>query len=161
MSKHDVPPDRMIEPPATTAACARVRAPILARISAVLRPTRLDRILAVSMYAPAGTALAVHAARVTSAAHREELARVLRRALNEARLGPSLPMCGRIPIDHNNVLAAEELIDRLTLRLHSPRPVSARGMSRLRLLLSDGAGPLYHFGRGDLDSRLRVVLAAL
>ena len=49
----------------------------------------------------------------------------------------------------------------MTLRLQSPRPVSARGMARLRLLLSDGVGPLYQFGRGDLAGRLGAALAAL
>jgi len=32
------------------------------------------------------------------------------------------------------------LIDQVALRLLGPRPVSARGIARLRLLLSDGAG---------------------
>lgn len=47
------------------------------------------------------------------------------------------------------------------LRLHSPRPVTARGMARLRLLLADGGGPLYRFGRGDLEGRLMAAFAAL
>jgi hypothetical protein len=59
------------------------------------------------------------------------------------------------------VVAAEDLIDDVTLLLHSPRPVRARGMARLRLLLSDGAGPLYGPGCGNLIAALRGVLAAL
>jgi hypothetical protein len=47
------------------------------------------------------------------------------------------------------------------LLLHSPRPVRARGVARLRLLLSDGTGPLYRSGRGSLAAELRGVLAAL
>ena len=105
--------------------------------------------------------MAIHAARVTSTAHREALARVLRQAIREAYRGPGLQAIGRIPVHRTNLLAAEELVDRLTLRLHLPRPVSARGMARLRLLLSDGAGPFYGCGRGDLDGRLRAVLSAL
>jgi hypothetical protein len=34
-------------------------------------------------------------------------------------------------------------------------------MARLRVLLSDGAGPLYMSGRGDLVERLGAALAAL
>jgi hypothetical protein len=34
-------------------------------------------------------------------------------------------------------------------------------MARLRLLLADGAGPLYRAGRGSLAAELRGVLAAL
>ena len=60
-----------------------------------------------------------------------------------------------------NITAAEDVIDQITLRLHSPRPVNARGMARLRLLLSDGDGPVYRFGRGDLEGRLGAALAAL
>ncbi len=60
-----------------------------------------------------------------------------------------------------NITAAEHLIDQVTLRLHSPRPVSALGMARLRLILSDGTGPLYRFGRGDLAGRLGAALAEL
>jgi hypothetical protein len=59
------------------------------------------------------------------------------------------------------VLAAEHVIDDVTLLLHSPHPVRARGMARLRLLLSDGAGPLYNPGSGSLVAALRGVLAAL
>jgi len=40
-------------------------------------------------------------------------------------------------------------------------PVRARGMARLRILLSDGRGPLYRTGRGTLGAALRGVLAAL
>jgi hypothetical protein len=60
-----------------------------------------------------------------------------------------------------NIVAAEDLIDAITLRLHSPRPVSPRGMARLRVVLSDGSGPMYRFGRGDLNGRLGAALAAL
>jgi hypothetical protein len=61
----------------------------------------------------------------------------------------------------DNVLAAEDLIDAITLRLHSPRPISARGVARLRVVLSDGCGPMYRYGRGDLSGRLGAALAAL
>jgi hypothetical protein len=39
--------------------------------------------------------------------------------------------------------------------------VNARAIARLRLLLSDGDGPVYRFGSGDLGSELRLVLAEL
>lgn len=35
------------------------------------------------------------------------------------------------------------------------------GVARLRLLLADGAGPMYRYGRGDLEGRLGAALAAL
>jgi hypothetical protein len=60
-----------------------------------------------------------------------------------------------------NIVAAEDLIDDVTFRLQSSRPVSARGMARLRRLLSDGCGPLYRHGRGDLERAARRSIAAL
>jgi hypothetical protein len=60
-----------------------------------------------------------------------------------------------------NIASAEALIDEVTLRLHAPRPVSARGMARLRQLLSNGTSPLFRHGRGDLAGRLGAALAAL
>jgi hypothetical protein len=70
-------------------------------------------------------------------------------------------MAARIAPHRRNVLAAEDLIDTVTLWLHSPRPVSPCGMARLRRLLSDGEGPLYQHGKGDLDGRLCAALAVL
>ena len=60
-----------------------------------------------------------------------------------------------------NIASAQALIDAVTRRLQAPDPVSTRGMARLRQLLSDGAGPLYQHGRGDLAGRLGAALAAL
>jgi hypothetical protein len=136
------------------------RPSLVARVTARLRAYQLDRQLAVGVPAPAGSALAVHQARLTSVAEREAIAWALRVAVRDARAG-SIPRSSRIPVHPSNIAAAEDLIDTVTLRLHSPRPVSARGMARLRLVLSDGCGPLYRFGRGDLGGRLGAALAAL
>ena len=68
---------------------------------------------------------------------------------------------GRIEVNAPNIVAAEDIIDSITLRLHAPRSVSARGIARLRLLLADGASPLYRYGRGDLDVRLTAAFADL
>ncbi len=70
-------------------------------------------------------------------------------------------LSSRVPLNVPNIAAAEDRIDEVTLRLHSPRPVTARGVARLRLLLSDGTGPMYRYGRGDLEGRLGAALAAL
>ena len=58
------------------------------------------------------------------------------------------------PVDRAGVAAPVGLIDQ-------PRPVSARGIARLRLLLSDGAGPMYWSDGGDLGAELRTVLDQL
>src|SRR5688572_28855815 len=54
------------------------------RLTARLHAGRFDAMLAVGVPAPAGSVLAVHAARLTSTAEREALARSLRRAVYEA-----------------------------------------------------------------------------
>jgi hypothetical protein len=54
-----------------------------ARMTARLRARRFNRALAVGVPAPAGGALAVHAARLTSVAERQ--ARALRRAVRDAK----------------------------------------------------------------------------
>ena len=108
----------------------------------------------------AGTPLAIHAERLTSIREREGLARTFRRCIGDAH-SDSPFRSGRIEVNAPNMIAAEEIIDSITLRLHSPRPVTARGMARLRILLADGASPLYRYGRGDLKERLTAAFAAL
>jgi hypothetical protein len=135
-------------------------APLGARVMARLRAGKFDRMLAVGAPAPAGSALAAHATRLTSTHEREGIARSLRRTVNDARNGDA-PLSSRVPLNVPNIVAAEDAIDAVTLRLHSPRPVSARGMARLRQLMSDGTGPLYRYGHGDLEGRLGAALAAL
>jgi hypothetical protein len=139
---------------------ATARASLAARLIARLRAGRYDRMLAVGVPAPQGSALAVHQARLTSAAEREAVARSLRQSVHDAREGGPL-LSSRVQPNAANIADAEEVIDAVTLRLRSPRPVSARGMARLRALLSDGCGPLYRFGRGDLKGRLGAALAEL
>jgi hypothetical protein len=144
-------------------ALRRTTAPrpsLSARVTARLRAHRLDRQLAVGVPAAAGSALAVHQARLTSVAEREAVARTLRRAVTEVHAGGG-PMSSRVGLHTTNIAAAEDVIDAITLRLHSPRPVNARGMARLRAVLSDGCGPMYRYGRGDLSGRLGAALAAL
>jgi hypothetical protein len=136
------------------------RPSLMARVTARLRAYQLDRQLAVGVPVPAGSALAVHQARLTSVAEREAVARTLRRAVDDTHAGGA-PLSSRVSMHPINIRAAEQLIDAITLRLHSPRPVSARGMARLRVVLADGSGPLYRFGRGDLSGRLGAALAAL
>jgi hypothetical protein len=136
-----------------------VRASLLARVIARLRANKFDHQIAVGVPAPAGSALAVHQARLTSTAEREAIARSLQQAVRDAQTRPTFS--SRIPVHPTNIAAAEQLIDRIALRLHSCRPVSARGMARLRRLLSDGSGPFYWYGKGDLSGRLGAALAEL
>jgi hypothetical protein len=135
------------------------RPSVVARVIARLRAETFDHQLAVGVCPRPGSPLAAHEARLTSSAEREAIARSLRTAVRDAHTGAVFS--SRIPVHPRNIAATEVLIDAITLRLHSPQPVSARGMARLRRVLSDGSGPLYWYGKGDLGGRLGAALAAL
>lgn len=134
---------------------------IAARLTARIQVRQLDRMLAVGAPARKGSALAVHAARLTSHAERELIASSLRRAVRDAITPVPSPFSARVPLNSANIVDARDVIDDITLRLHAPRPVSACGVARLRQLLADGSGPLYRHGRGDLKGRLGAALAVL
>jgi hypothetical protein len=131
-----------------------------ARLRARLFAGRLDREVELGLVPLPGSALAVHIARLTSVDEREALAHTLRQALAEVR-EHRRAFSARVPVQPERLAGCTGVIDDITLLLHSPRPVRARGMARLRLLLSDGTGPLYRAGRGSLAAELRGVLAAL
>jgi hypothetical protein len=160
MANNKISPDLLSTASGVLRRTTAPRPSLAARVTARLRAYQLDRQLAVGVPAPAGSALAVHQARLTSVAEREAIARTLRLAVRDARTGATL-RSSRIPVDPSNIAAAEDLIDAITLRLHAPRPVSARGMARLRVVMSDGCGPMYRYGRGDLSGRLGAALAEL
>src|ERR1700738_32870 len=80
---------------------AAPRPSLAARVTARLRAHRLDRQPAVGGPGPAGRALAVHQARVTSVAERQAIARALRLAERDARAGGN-PRSSRISVHPNN-----------------------------------------------------------
>ena len=79
---------------------------------------------------------------------------VVRDAFNHS---PGMP----VPLHRTEIVAAKHLIHDVTMRLYAPHPVRARGIARLRMLLSDGNGPLYRPRRDSLPTALQGVLAAL
>jgi hypothetical protein len=133
-----------------------VAAPLRARLAARLRSAHCDRALERCEPVEPASPLAVHVARLKSAAERAQLADTLRRARQTGGRG-SL----QVPLHRAKVAAAVDLIDAVAVRLAAPAPVGARGVARLRLLLADGAGPMYVTGRGSLNAELRGVLAVL
>lgn len=159
MSNNRIPLDLVSIAGTVQREAAAPRVSLTARLGARLRADKYDRMLAVGVQATPGSALQAHERRLTSTAERETLARALRAAVADSRDGA--PLSSRVPLNVPNISAAADVIDAITLRLHAPRPVSARGMARLRLILGDGSGPLYRYGRGDLAGRLGAALAAL
>lgn len=131
-----------------------------ARVVAWLRPGHYDRRLSLGAIVHAATPLAFHAERLTSVRERESVARAFRRCIEDAHGGSAFRSV-RPEINAGEIIAAENVIDDITLRLHTQRPVTARGMAELRLLLGDGGGPLYRYGRGDLRERLAAANSSL
>jgi hypothetical protein len=119
------------------------------RVACRLRAGALDR--AIASGASSGDAvLALRAGELVRRCQREELASGLRRVLRAA---------GRDPLVRREVLRGRAELARLASRLQAPGPVEARGVAQVRLLLTDGTGPLYN--RGDVRAAAERALAAL
>jgi hypothetical protein len=150
------PPDLGVRPRGLVA-----REPsVVARVGAGLIAGRLDQQIEDGAPVAPNTMLAAHTARLTSRRERSALTAKLR-AVVEQSLGPQLPWSGRIPPHRGNVAAAMPLITAVMARLDGPQPILPRGTARLRLLMSDGTGPLYSGRNGSLSGALQAVLAAL
>ena len=109
-------------------------ASITTRVIAELFATRFDKQLVAGVAPEPGSVLAAHVSRLASACERRKLAEALHHSVCEAH-SRRTGMSATIPVD--------------------------RSAARLRLLLSDGAGPMYWPGGGDLGAELRAVLAQL
>ena len=129
------------------------------RLQAWLCASRLDTDLARGVPPESGMDLAVHAQRLARPATCRQLAKSIRRiaaeARPESRTSPIVPLCCEQVRDARGEL--EALADRLT----AAGPVSAQGVAQVRLLLTDGAGPLYRHTRVHLKTRASQALAAL
>lgn len=137
----------------------RDRRPALpARLVARVRAHTYDRRLAVGVPSTPGTPLRAHRDRLLSPRERRVIATALRRCAEEP-VSPAVSL--RVALNADAIRATSDLIDLIAERLDSAAPVCERGMARLRLLLSDGMGPMYRCGRGDLRGRLGAALAEL
>lgn len=135
-----------------------VRPTWLARVRAILFADRYDRELEAGLTATPGSPIAVHGARLTSAHERAALSRALQTVMSDALVGDR---GARIPVQAAAVRRSADVISAILDRLDSPQPARVRGVARLRMVLSDGRGPLYRTGSGSLAAALRGVLAAL
>jgi len=135
------------------------QAPLLTRARARVGAHKLDREVIAGVVPIPGSPLEVHLARLTSVREREGVARAFRQVVNTVNTNSRALM--RVPMLSNQISQCRDVIDDITMRLHSPRPVHPEGMARLRMLLSDGTGPLYCDGGASLEAELRDALAAL
>lgn len=110
------------------------------RILARLRATSLDHQLAAGTSPESSVQIALHAARLCRPEHRRRLAASLRAVAAAAR-GTRRT---RAPINRKSVRLAMAELETLSEWLESDEPIDVRGIALVRVLLGDGAGPLYH-----------------
>jgi hypothetical protein len=111
------------------------------RVIARLRANRLDTELARGA-APTRATLALRAQDLGECRTRERLGGSVRRILDDARTDRPLSLA-RVPAQRSEVLAAAWELDQIAETLLTPGPVAASGVAQVRLLLINGAGPLY------------------
>jgi hypothetical protein len=115
------------------------------RLASRLGALWLDVELARGVPPEARAALALRAQALGEPRTRRALAQSLRHILDEARR-ESPPRRGKIATRRADVLAASEQLERLIERLLEPGILAARGLAEVRVLLTDGGGPLYFRG---------------
>jgi hypothetical protein len=150
----------------THALTRRVRAPrppLLIGLQARVHGMSLDRELAAGVATWRSPCHAARAVQLTSPRYRASLADGLDRLLAEARrparyhrLSAAVPPC------RASVLGCASQIADLATAMRSAGPVSAEAVAGLRVLLCDGAGPVYNAGRGgELQRTLRRITLAV
>lgn len=140
--------------PIQVASRPSVRTRLIARAFA----TTFDRQIDAGALAAPGSPLAAHMNRLASLKERGDLANSLIRIVHA---GPSGAAVQLFPVRSGQVDECRQQIEAIIERLRSLKPVGVQGMARLRLLICDGAGPLYSNGQGNLVAELKGVLAAL
>lgn len=134
-------------------ATARMRARVCAR--------RFDRELAQGVSPDSSAGLSVRAHDLIGVRTRGMLAQAIRRLVEDAT-HPRRPHRFTVPICRSKVRRSRSTLEEVADRLVGGEPLDARGLALLRLLLSDGAGPVFdHPGANDLEPALERVIAAL
>jgi hypothetical protein len=137
------------------------RTPAFARIRARVWSRRSDLALASGVSPDSVAHLSLRAHELIGYPTRSTLARTIRRLLEDVRL-PLHPMHFNVPICKSKVWRSRETLEQLADRLLGAEPLDVRGLAQIRLLLSDGTGPLYgRPGADDLAPALERAIAAL
>lgn len=115
------------------------------RLRVLLHRFGFDRDLADGGGAEGEAGLQLRSLQLTCSAERRRLAGCLRKLVEEAEtVQRRRPLSPVVPIQREVVLIWRDSIVGIAGRLLRPTPVAAAGMARLRLFLSDGAGPLFN-----------------
>lgn len=137
------------------------RSGVRVRLLARLRAWQLDVALAAGASPDSSAALSLRARTLISSKTRRELARAIRHLLHRAER-PHHPFDPTVWICRREILAASAALEELAERLREPGPVDVRGIAQVKLLLTDGSGPLYNRPHTrDLPRSLQAAIDAL
>jgi hypothetical protein len=125
---------------------ARLCADALDRAIADGLPSELDRAIADDDPSEARGARAARAVALMRPAVAHELGDQLMGILETAQRPQTMPGMRVIGAARNEVLAAEDAIRTLADRLQSGEPLDVQGIAKVRVLLRDGSGPMFHAG---------------
>jgi hypothetical protein len=112
------------------------------RLVAHLRASSLDTQLAAGRSPESTQLLATRAEQLVSVTMRRELARNFHHVLDLVDQAPA-PRSPRVLASRESVKEVEVDLRQMLTKLATPLPTSARGVAMVRLLLTDGTGPLY------------------
>ena len=130
------------------------------RLVARYRASLLDTQLAEGAGPESSLWLALRARLLVRPSHTHRLSRALKWLVMTSEAPPRAP--ARTPVRRDAVRLARGELLTLADRLLEPGPLSVQGVARARVLLRDGAGPLYTASSGrDLRSEVRDALCAL
>jgi hypothetical protein len=124
-------------------------------LRARFRSYRIDAELAAGSVPWRSRLHAARAIQLTSQRSRRSLAGSLERIADEAQSPGRRGALAAVPVSAAQVGPAMPLIRQIATELRAQRPIDARGVARLRLLLCDGSSPFYVSGR---PSTLRAAL---
>jgi hypothetical protein len=132
------------------------------RLTAHLLARKLDHRLAGGACPDGDAALTLRALVLVAPRMRDQLAGRVTQLLAEVAAPPLRASRSRVPVRRGEVGAAADLLRQLVDRLLAPGPLPVQGLAGLHILLTDGAGPLYHpGGRGGVRRAVEQVLFAL
>jgi hypothetical protein len=112
------------------------------RVRTRLRRHKLDRELASGVDPNINPLCCERARELVGEQNRKRIAASLEQLLGEADSGPRA-FTSRVPIARAAIRDSRGYLDTIVELLRTPAYISAQGVARISLLLSDGAGPLY------------------
>ena len=133
------------------------------RLVSHVRSYALDREIAAGASPEHSATVALRAQALVRPSMRRALARRVEQLLDDAaqQSVPSREVL-RVPISSDGILQNSDALRILIERILAPVPLSARGVAGVRVLLTDGAGPLYYPGhKEDLRARLLQIVEQL